>query len=173
MVLQRFKVKIQPKGRNQRNIYKSGLSHFRQTLETVTEFWTELKRKFELAKGTTNIQCEEHRNCQDCHQRYVDDELMSYIYIEVREQKVRDLIDQLPDEQHTLDKYVEIGELQETSKANGQAFHSINGHSTVINVISRQYRNNFKCKRCSKNPQGSMHSKKASLLQLWKGRTYS
>ena len=39
---------------------------------------------------------------------------MSYIYIGVREQKVRDLMDQLPDEQHTLDKYVKIGELQET-----------------------------------------------------------
>ena len=46
---------------------------------------------------------------------------MSYIYIGVTEQKVRDLIDQLPVDQHTLDKYVEIGELQETSKANAQA----------------------------------------------------
>ena len=56
----------------------------------------------------------------------MDDELMSYIYIGVREQKVRYLIDQLPDEQHTLDKYVEIAELQETSKANVQAFQSLN-----------------------------------------------
>ena len=37
---------------------------------------------------------------------------MSYIYTGVREQKVRELMDQLPDEQHTLDKYVEICELQ-------------------------------------------------------------
>ena len=63
LVLQRFEDKIQPKGRNQRNKYRSDLSHFRQTLETFTEFWTELTRKFELAKGTTNIQRDEHRNC--------------------------------------------------------------------------------------------------------------
>ena len=80
---------------------------------------------------------------------------MSYIYIGAREQKVRDLIDQLPDEQHTLDKYVEIGELQETSKANAQAFQTMTGHSTVINAIGRQYNNNFKFKRCNKNhPKG-------------------
>ena len=76
---------------------------------------------------------------------------MSYIYIGVREQKVRDQIDQLPDEQHTLGKYVEMGELQEIPKANAQAFQSVNGHSTVINAISRQDSNNLKCKRCSKN----------------------
>ena len=118
LVLQRFKDKIQPKGRSQRNKYRSELGHFRQTSETFTEFWTELKGEFEFAKGTTNIQCKEQRNYQDCHQGYVDDKLMSYIYIGVREQKVRDLIEQLPDEQHTLDKYVEIGGFQETSKAN-------------------------------------------------------
>ena len=80
---------------------------------------------------------------------------MSYISSGVRGQKVRDLIDQLPEEQHTLYKYVEIGELQETSKANAQAFQSMNGHSTLINAISKQFSNNFKCKRCSRNyPKG-------------------
>ena len=60
------------------------------------------------------------------------------------------MIDQLLDEKHTLDKYAEIDELQETSKANAQAFQTMNGHSTVINSISRLYTNNLKCKRCSK-----------------------
>ena len=46
---QRLKEKIQPKGRNQRKKYKSDLGHFRQTTESFSEFWTELKRKFELA----------------------------------------------------------------------------------------------------------------------------
>ena len=82
LVPQRFKNKIKPNDRNQRHKYRSEFSHFWQTSETFTEFWTELKRKFELANGTTNIMCDEHRNCQDCHQRYVDDELMSYIYID-------------------------------------------------------------------------------------------
>ena len=49
---------------------------------------------------------------------------MSYIYTAIREQRVRDMKDQLPDEQHTLDKKVEIAELQETSKANAEAFQS-------------------------------------------------
>ena len=69
--------------------------------------------------------------------------MMSYIYIGVREQKVRDLIDQLPEEQHTLDKYVEIGELQETSKASAQASQSMNGHSILINAICKQFSNNL------------------------------
>ena len=53
LILERFKEKIQPKGRCQRNKYRSELSHFRQTIETFPEFYTELKRKFELTKGTT------------------------------------------------------------------------------------------------------------------------
>ena len=85
LVIQRLKDRKQPKSRNQKKKYRSELSHFKQTSETFTEFWTELKRKYEIAKGTTNIQCEEHRNCQDCHQRCVDDEMMSYMSIGVRE----------------------------------------------------------------------------------------
>ena len=99
---------------------------------------------------------------------------MSYIYIGAREQQVRDLIDQLPDEQHTLDKYVEIGELKETSRANMQAFQAMNGHSTVINAISREDNNNFSCKRFSKNqPKVQCKVRGPVLLQLWKGGTYS
>ena len=76
---------------------------------------------------------------------------MSYIYIGGREQKVGDLIDQLPDKQHTLDKYVETGKLQETCKAIAQPFQTMNGHLTVINAISRPYNNNFQSKSYSKN----------------------
>ena len=80
---------------------------------------------------------------------------MTYIYIGVKEQNERDLIDQLPHEQHTLVKYVELGDLQEISNANVQAFKTMNFHSTVINAKCRQYNNNFKCKQCSKNhPKG-------------------
>ena len=61
---------------------------FRQTSGTFTESWTVLKRKFEFTKGTTYIQCEEQKNCQDCHQIYVDDELLQYIYIGIREQTI-------------------------------------------------------------------------------------
>ena len=87
LVLQNLKDKIQPKGRSQKNEYRSEHSHFRQTSKIFTEFWTKLKRKYKLIKCTINIQCEEHRNCKDFHQRYVDDELMSYIYTAVKRAK--------------------------------------------------------------------------------------
>ena len=54
-------------------------------------------------------------------------------------------------EQHTLEKIVEIGEWQVTSKANAQAFQTMNVHLTVINAIRRQYNTNVKCKSCRKN----------------------
>ena len=54
LIMERLKEKIQPKGRNQRNKYKSDLDHFRQTTESFSEFWTELKRKFELARNKVN-----------------------------------------------------------------------------------------------------------------------
>ena len=50
MITERLKERIQPKGRNQRNMYKSVFDHFRQKTESFIEFWTELKRKFELAR---------------------------------------------------------------------------------------------------------------------------
>ena len=76
-----FKEKIQPKGRCQRNKYRSELSHFRQTIETFPEFYTELKRKFELTKGITTTLCDNHKRYQNCIQKYMEEELMSYIYI--------------------------------------------------------------------------------------------
>ena len=78
-LLQRFKERIQPKGRNQCNKYKSELDHFRQTTETFTEFYTELKRKFELAKNKST-RCTTHKKCQACMDGYMEEELMSLIY---------------------------------------------------------------------------------------------
>ena len=54
MIMERLKERTQPKGRNQRNKYKSDLDHFRQTTESFIEFWHELKRKFELVRNKSN-----------------------------------------------------------------------------------------------------------------------
>ena len=48
--------------------------------------------------------------------RYSDIKLRTHIYICVRDQRVREVIDQLAEDQHTMDSYVEIGESCEVSK---------------------------------------------------------
>ena len=48
---------------------------------------------------------------------------MSLIYNRVNGQKIRDHIDILPDAEHTLEKYIHLGEIQELSEANGGAFY--------------------------------------------------
>ena len=77
--MERLKEKIQPKGRNQRNKYKSDLDYFRQTTESFSDFWTELKWKFELARNKST-KCNDHRNCSACLDGYIEEELMSFIY---------------------------------------------------------------------------------------------
>ena len=54
---------------------------------------------------------------------------MYYMYIAVRDGKVRDLIDQQPDDQHSLERYLEVGEHYDMSKLNAGAFRSINTQS--------------------------------------------
>ena len=49
-IIERFKAKFQPKGRNQRNKCSSELRYFNQTSEGFKDFWIEMKRKFDLAK---------------------------------------------------------------------------------------------------------------------------
>ena len=44
MIMKRLKEKILPKCRNLRSKFKSDLDHFRQTTQSFSEFWTELKR---------------------------------------------------------------------------------------------------------------------------------
>ena len=106
--MERLKEKIQPKGRNQRNKYKSDLDHFSQTTESFSEFWTELKRKFELARNMST-RCNDHKNCSACLDGYIAEELMPLIYNRVSDQSIRDCIDMLPDAEHTLDKYLHLG----------------------------------------------------------------
>ena len=78
LIMDRLKEKIWPKGRNQRNKYKSTLDHFRQTTENFSEFWTELKRKFELARNKST-RCNDPKNCSACLDGYMEEELMSLI----------------------------------------------------------------------------------------------
>ena len=122
LIMERLKEKIQPKGRNQRNKYKSDLDHFRQTTESFSEFWTELKRKFELDKNKST-RCKDHKDCSTCLDGYMEEELMSLIYNRVSDQRIRDCIDMLPDAEHTLEKYLHLGETQELSEANAAAFN--------------------------------------------------
>ena len=103
MNMERLKERIQPKGRNQRNKYKSELDHFRQTTESFSEFWTELKRKFELARNKST-RCNAHQNCNACLDGYKEEELMSLIFSRVKDQRIRDCIDMLPDAEHTLEE---------------------------------------------------------------------
>ena len=120
--MERLKEKIPPKGRNQRNKYKSDLDHFRQTTESFSEFWTELKRKFELARNKST-RYNDHKNCNACLDGYMEEELMSLIYNRVSDQRISDCIDMLPDSEHTLKIYLHLGETQELSEANAAAFN--------------------------------------------------
>ena len=122
IIMERLKERIQPKGRNQRNKYKSDLDHLRQTTERFREFWMELKRKFELARNKST-RCNDHRNCSACLGGYIEEELMSLIYNRVIDQRIRDHIDMVQDAKHTLEKYLHLGETQELSKTNAEAFN--------------------------------------------------
>ena len=53
----------------------------------------------------------------------MEEELMSLIYNRVSDQRIRDCIDMLPDAEHTLEKYLHLGETQELSQANAAAFN--------------------------------------------------
>ena len=150
-VMMRFKLVIQPTNRNQSNRYALELNNYRQTTETFIEFWTELKRRFTLARDSFSRMCEDHKDCAGCKQRYWEVELMSKIYIGVRDQRIRELIDQLPEEQHKLTRYVEIGECYEASLASAQTFSTM--ATTTISAVRRQTDNKgqFKCQRCGKH----------------------
>ena len=95
--------------------------------------------------------CEDHKDCAGCKQRHWEVELMSKIYIEVRDQRIRELINQLPEEQHKLTRYVEIGECYEASLASAQTFSTMT--TTTISAVRRQSDNKgqFKCQRCGKH----------------------
>ena len=107
---------------NQRNKYKSDLDHFRQTTESFSDFWTELKRKFDLARNKSSRD-NDHKNYSACLDGYMEEELMSLIYNRVSNQRIRDCIDILSDAEHNLEKYLHLGETQELSEANAAAFN--------------------------------------------------
>ena len=119
MIMERLKGKIQPKGRNQRNKYNSDLDHFKQTAESFSEFWTELKRKFELARNKS-ARCNDHPNCNACLDGYMEKEMMPLIHNRVNDQRIRDCRDMLPDAEHTLEKYLHLGETQKLSDTNAE-----------------------------------------------------
>ena len=54
---------------------------------------------------------------------YLEEELLSLIYNRVIDQRIRDCMDRLPDAEHTLGKYLHLGETQELSEANAEAFN--------------------------------------------------
>ena len=145
LIMKRLKEKIQPKGRNQRNKYKSDLITLGKQ-QSFSEFWTELKRKFELARNKS-ARCNDHINCSACLDGYMEEELMSLIYNRVSDQRIRDCIDMLPDTEHNLEKYLHLGETQELSEANAAAF---NPQPPTAPVHALRYKGKSKCKSTGK-----------------------
>ena len=81
---------------------------------------------------------------------------MSLIYNWVSDQRIRDHIDMPPDAEHTLEKYLHLGETQELSEANAAAFDP--QPSTGNLCSSCGYKHKYgeykakgeKCKKCGK-----------------------
>ena len=75
---------------------------------------------------------------------------MSKIYTGARDQRIRELIDQLLEGKHKLTRYVEIGRSYGASLASAQTFSTM--ATTSINVARKQCDNNspFKCQRYGK-----------------------
>ena len=100
------------------------------------------------------------------------EDLMSYIYIGVREQRARELIDQLATADHTLEKYKSICEGCDTTDNNAQIFNNTGaeeGGATGGNIhafrgkgqgknnnYNNSYNNRTKCQNC-----GNFHKKDA------------
>ena len=117
-ILERLQQVIQPGTIAQNNKYKKDLITYRQTTETFSNFFVELKRRYDLAKDNSKNLCREHSKCMECMERMKQEDLMSYIYIVVREQRTRKLIDQLATADHTLEKYKSICEACDTTDNN-------------------------------------------------------
>ena len=81
-----------------------------------------MKRKFVLARNKST-RCNDHKNCSAHLDGYIEEELMSLIYNRVSDQRIRDCIDMLPDAEHTLEKYLHLGETQELTEANAAVFN--------------------------------------------------
>ena len=96
------------------------------------------------------------------------EDLISYIYIRVREQKARELIDQLATTDHTLEKYKCICEGCDITDNNAQIFNntgaeeggatggSIHAYRGKGQGKTNNYNNRTKCQNC-----GNFHKKDA------------
>ena len=72
-------------------------------MESLSEFWTELKRKFELARNKSTM-CKDYQNCNVCLDCYMKEELMSLTDDKVKDQRIWDCIEMLSDAE--LGKYL-------------------------------------------------------------------
>ena len=119
-------------------------------------------------KTNSKYLCREHNKCKECIERMRQEELMSYIYIGVREQRARELIDQLATADHTLEKYKSICERCDTTGNNAQIFNNTGAGecgATGGNIYAfrgrgqgknNNYNNRTKCQNC-----GNFHRKDA------------
>ena len=72
---------------------------------------------------------------------------MSLIYNRVSDQRIRDCIDMLPDTEHTMEKYLHLGETQELTEANAAAF---NPQASTALVHALRYKGKSQGKSSSK-----------------------
>ena len=149
--MERLKEKKTAKWWELRNKYKSDLDHFRQTTLSFSEFWTELKRKFELARNKST-RCNNHRNYSACLGGYIEEELMSLIYNRVNGQRIRDHIDMMPDAEHTLEKYLHLGETQELTQASAEAFNPQGQTTTSVHALEYSKKEGKHLGECSGKP---------------------
>ena len=71
----------------------------------------------------------------------MEEEPMSLVYNRVNDQEIRDCKNMLPDAEHTLEKYLHLGETQECSETNAEVFNP-QGQTTAcahaLNVLQEQ-----------------------------------
>ena len=125
-----------------------------------------------MTKDNSEYLCREHNTCKECIDRMKQEDLMSYIYIGVREQRARELIDQLATADHTLEKYKSICEGCDTTDNNAQILIIQVLKKVVLQVViymllevkakvktinyNNSYKNKTKCQNC-----GNFHKKDA------------
>ena len=74
-MLERPQQVIQPSTIAQSNKYRKDLITYRQTTETYSHFFVELKRRYYLAKDNSKFLCTEHNTCKECIDRMKQEDL--------------------------------------------------------------------------------------------------
>ena len=151
LLLTRLKENIKPTSRIMIQRYKYELHRcIQKPDQTFTQFFGILKSKVELAKAF------DHKGCKHaaCKQECVSDQMMSSIYIGAKDQRVRDKIDDLADDDHSVDKYREIAEMLESKHKNADTFQA--DQAASINAIRKYQSNKIQsggkcCGRCGKS----------------------